>query len=83
MNKKISAVISTNERAAQISKLIEEVTKENQKLATQTENLEWGENNYLKDLQGERKRQEEKNKALEEQLQAKKKQLQQLSFKLD
>lgn len=59
------------------------MTKENEKLGVEIDSLEWGENNYLKDLEYERKKQDEKNKALEEELQTKKKQLQQLTFKLD
>lgn len=82
MNKKISAVIATNEKFAEVSKIIEDVTKQNEKLAVEMDNLEWGENSHLKDLETERKKQEEKNKALEEELQSKKKQLQQLSSKL-
>jgi cell division protein FtsB len=58
MNKKISAVISNNEKVAEISKIIEEVTKENEKLAEETDKLEWGENNYLRDLENERRKQE-------------------------
>lgn len=58
MNKKISVVISNNERATEIVKIIEEVTKENEKLGVEIDSLEWGENNYLKDLEYERKKQD-------------------------
>lgn len=83
MNKKISVVIASNDKLAEVSKIIEDVTKENERLSVEMDNLEWGENNHLKDLENERKKQEEKNKALEEELHAKKKQLQQLSAKLE
>lgn len=50
MNKKITAVIATNEKLTEVSKIIEDVTKENEKLAMEMDHLEWGENNRLKDL---------------------------------
>jgi ribosomal protein L10 len=39
MNKKISAVIATNEKLAEVSKIIEDVTKENEKLAVEMDHL--------------------------------------------
>lgn len=51
-------------------------------MADEREALEWGENNYLKELDNERKKQGEKNKALEEELQVKKKSIQQLDTRL-
>lgn len=65
MNAKISKIIADNERLTEVSKIIEEVTKENESLVEEREKLEWGENNYLKDLESERRKQEEKNKILE------------------
>lgn len=82
MNKKISTIIASSERLTQVSKIIDETTVENEKLADEREALEWGENNYLKELDNERKKQGEKNKALEEELQVKKKSIQQLDTRL-
>ena len=65
MNKKISNIISNNERFNEVQQIIEEISKENENLAEEREKLEWGENNYLKELNSESKKQEEKNKALE------------------
>jgi hypothetical protein len=50
MNKKITTIIASSERLTEVSKIIKEVTVENEKLADQREELEWGENNYLKEL---------------------------------
>lgn len=83
MNKKISTIIANNERYTEVSKIIEEVSRENERLVEEREKLEWGENNYLKELDHERRRQEEKNKALEEDLALKKRNLQQLNSKLE
>ena len=48
MNKKISNIISNNERFNEVQQIIEEISKENENLAEEREKLEWGENNYLK-----------------------------------
>lgn len=58
------------------------MSKENKKLDEEKDKLEWGENTYLKELEQERKNQEEKNKVIEEYLFTKKKTLQQLNAKL-
>ena len=51
MNKKISTIIANNERLNEVSKIIEEVSRENEVLAQEREDLEWGENNYLRELE--------------------------------
>lgn len=64
MNKKISTIIANNERLNEVSKIIEDISKENSHLAQEREDLEWGENTYLKELDAERRKQEEKNKSI-------------------
>ena len=44
MNKKISIIIANNERLNEVSKIIEDISKENAQLAEEREELEWGEN---------------------------------------
>ena len=83
MNKKISNIISNNEKLAEVSKAIEELSRENRKLAQEKESLEWDDNIYVKELEMDRKKQEEKNKILEEEVAQRKKNLTSIQSKLD
>ena len=44
MNKKISAIISNNEKIVEVTKAIEDISRENKRLAQEKESLEWDDN---------------------------------------